>query len=296
MPGPSRLLLPLLLSCCTLFSAAALAQDATAAAPAATAAPMRVLFVGNSLTYTNNLPRLVRAIAASQPGGPAIDTATFAIPGGELDEAWDKGHAAAALREGKWDVVVLQERGGLVSCIARSTRDPECRRSDVAHRRFNSLAAERGARVLLLMTWPPVRGNDLGDARQRRLRGERLTTAYESVASKMRGSGASVTVVPAAAALYRFAGDRKVEDVLVDGIHPSVQSSLVMAAQLYAAISGRAPQPADLLIDFPLLPGNAMVLPETPMEAQAQIAGDGSRVVLKAEAVAPYYAAAVATP
>lgn len=288
MPGMSRQWFVLLLWCCALVPMAAVAQDA---APATT---IRVLFVGNSLTYTNNLPRLVRAIAGSQAGGPAIETATYAIPGAELDALWDAGHAASALREGRWDVVVLQERGGLVSCIARSTRDPECRRSDLAHRRFNALAAERGARVLLLMTWPPLRGNDFADARAMRLRGERLTEAYGQVAGKLRGSGGDIEVVPAAAALYRFAAGHKAGDVLVDGIHPSVQASLLMAAQLYAAISGRAPTAADLSIDFPLLPANAMVLPDTPMESQAQIAGDGSRVLLKSAAVAPYYAAALA--
>ena len=265
---------------------------ATAQEAPANAAPIRVLFVGNSLTYTNNLPRMVRAIAASQTGGPVIETATYAIPGAELDDLWDEGHAAAALREGDWDVVVLQERGGLLSCVARSTRDPECRRSDGAHRRFSELAGERGARVLLLMTWPPSRGNDLGNGVQLRKRAERLTDAYRLVATRLGGGGREVAVVPAAATLYRFAGNRPAEEVLVDGIHPSVSSSLVMAAQLYQAISGREARPADLLIDFPLLPANAMITPDKPMELQAQIAGDGSRVLLKAEALASFYTAA----
>lgn len=287
MPCVARYPLLFLLASMLAFAPATVAAQA---APA-NVAPIRVLFVGNSLTYTNNLPRMVRAIAASQAGGPAIETATYAIPGAELDDLWDDGHAAAALREGDWDVVVLQERGGLLSCVARSTRDPECRRSDGAHRRFSELAREREARVLLLMTWPPSRGNDLGNSVQLRKRAERLTDAYRLVATKL-GGGKEVAVVPAAATLYRFAGNRAAEDVLVDGIHPSVSSSLVMAAQLYQAISGREAQPADLLIDFPLLPANAMITPDKPMETQAQIAGDGSRVLLKAEALASFYAAA----
>ena len=286
MPRTARLLLSLLLMA-TLLPTASAAQDA---APAN--APTRVLFVGNSLTYVNNLPRLVRALAASQPGGPAVETASYVIPGAELDELWDDGHAATALREDRFDVVVLQERGGLLSCIARNTRDPECRRSDIAHRHFAELAGERGARVLLLMTWPPARGNDLNDARELRNRGERLADAYGRFATRLGSGGTRVSVVPAATALYDFAQGRKPEDVLADGVHPSVQASLLMAAQLYTAITGRAPDPADLLIDFPLLPPNAMILPDAPMESQPQIAGDGSKVMLKAEAVAPYYAAA----
>ena len=76
----------------------------------APARELRVLFVGNSLTYVNNLPRLLHAMAASQPGRSAITTATYVAPGGTVAERWADGHAAAALRDGHWDVLVLQEQ------------------------------------------------------------------------------------------------------------------------------------------------------------------------------------------
>ncbi|MBP9696407.1 MAG: hypothetical protein KBD58_04250, partial [Thermomonas sp.] len=50
----------------------------------------RVLLVGNSLTYTNNLPALLRAVGASQ--GTPIATESFAAPGGTLIERWNDGH------------------------------------------------------------------------------------------------------------------------------------------------------------------------------------------------------------
>lgn len=279
-------------SLCLLLLLLAAPAFAQAPMPAAATPPLRVLFVGNSLTYTNHLPRLVGAVAASQPGGPGIDTATYVIPGAELDELWDAGHAAQALRAGHWDVVVLQERGGMAGCLAPGSRDPQCRRSDAAYRRFIALAGQADARVLLLMGWPGQRGNDLGNASRLRSRAERLEEAFAGAARRWSRSGVAVEVVPAAAALYRFAQGRAPTDVLVDGVHPSVQASLLMAAQLYAAITGRSPRPADLAIDFPLLPPNARVLPDSPIETQPQIAGDGSRVLLKAGAVAPLYAAA----
>ena len=70
----------------------------------------RVLLVGNSLTYTNNLPALLRAVGASQ--GTPITTETYVAPGGTLSERWRDGNAADALRTRKFDVVVLQEIGG----------------------------------------------------------------------------------------------------------------------------------------------------------------------------------------
>ena len=280
------------LSALLALSLATFAATAQPAATPATGAATRVLFVGNSMTYANNMPRILRALAASQPGGPAIDTATYVIPGAELDELWDDGHAAAALREGDWDVVVLQERGGLVLCNARTTRTPECRRSDAAHRAFADLAKERGARTLLLMTWPPARGTDLKDAHGLDKLGERLQNSYATLERRLARGGAPVTVVPAATTLYAFARGREPESILADGVHPSVEASLVMAAQLYASIIGQPAQAADMVIDFPLLPENALIHPDSPMETQAQIAGDGSKVLLKAAALVPLYAAA----
>jgi hypothetical protein len=115
---------------------------------------------------------------------------------------------------------------------------------------------------------------------------------YGELAGRLGREDAPVVVVPAAAALYDFAATRTSTDVLADGVHPTFEASLVMAAQLYAAISGHPPHAADLMIDFPLLPANALIHSDTPMETQAQIAGDGHRYLVKAGLVAPYYAIA----
>ena len=130
---------------------------ASTAAPATPASKLRVLFVGNSLVYVNNLPRLLSALAASQAQGPSIETATFVAPGGNLAARWQDGNAAEALRNGAWDVLVLQERGGLLACMADADRksETECRASQRAHRQFAELAKKRGVRVLLLATWGP---------------------------------------------------------------------------------------------------------------------------------------------
>ena len=61
------------------------AQPATAPHAGDPAVPARstaVLFVGNSLTYVNNLPALLRALGDAQ--GTPISTETYAAPGGTL--------------------------------------------------------------------------------------------------------------------------------------------------------------------------------------------------------------------
>ncbi|MEO6366225.1 MAG: hypothetical protein ABIO38_09310, partial [Luteimonas sp.] len=125
----ARLLLSVLLLLAAPCPPALSADDAARA-------EIRVLFVGNSLTYVNNLPRMVEALASSQPAGPRIETSTFVAPGGSLDERWKDGHASAAMVNGAWDVLVLQERGGLLACMADADKrqTTECRNSQRAHR------------------------------------------------------------------------------------------------------------------------------------------------------------------
>ncbi len=257
-----------------------LSASCPAATSAETAAPSktRVLFVGNSLLYVNNLPRMASALAASQPGGPQVETATFVAPGGNLAQRWDDGHAADAMRKGAWEVLVLQERGGLLACMADADKrqEAECRNSQRAHRQFSELAKTRGVRVLLIATWGP-------DA----LWQQKLDRGVRTIA---RGSNAEV--LPAGAVLRAYAATHPQAPLFDAGFHTSLQGSLILAAQLYRAITGRDAQARDVTLDFPLLPPNASIKSNAPMESQQQIAGDGKRIVIKADALAPLLQAA----
>src|SRR4249919_1405804 len=118
---------------------------------------LRVLFVGNSLTYVNDLPSTLRAIAASQPTPVTIETQTFVAPGGSLADRWRDGKAAAALGAGHWDALVLQERGGVLACMVDSEQrsSAQCRASERAHREFAARAKATGTPVYVLATWGP---------------------------------------------------------------------------------------------------------------------------------------------
>lgn len=256
-----------------------------AGTPAPGQPEMRVLLVGNSLVYTNNLPGLLRALAAAQPGGPRIVTETYAAPGGTLAERWNDGEASAALAAGRWDAIVLQERGGLLACMVdrEGRQQSDCRDSERAHREFAGLAASRGARTLLLATWGPDATWQL-----------KLDRATRLLASRIAPEDARATVVPAGSTLRLFATRHSEAETFPDGTHPSTQASLIMAAQLYHTLTGRDAQAADIAIDFPLLPVNARVEPDTALERQAPIAGDGRTLVIQTATVAPLLRAASA--
>jgi hypothetical protein len=97
-------------------------EDTTIRTPVTT----RVLFIGNSYTYRNNLPAVFRALALSN--GDDVVTEMIAPGGATLQMQWATEPTRQAAREGHWDYVVLQEQSTLgvshmVDGVARVTTD-----------------------------------------------------------------------------------------------------------------------------------------------------------------------------
>ena len=240
--------------------------------PAGPARSTAVLFVGNSLTYVNNLPALLRAVGDAQ--GMTISTETYAAPGGKLAERWREGHVAEALRERRFDVVVLQEQGGhLSACMAsvEEQRKAPCAASLRAYRDIAKLAGERGARTLLFQTWGP---DEKWQARLDRSLG-------------MVAKQASASIFDAAGALEALHKAQPKVVLYPDGTHPSTQASLMLALALYRDITGVAPIARDLRVRAPLLPVNAAVAADAPIESQPGLAGNDAVTLVPASLLSP---------
>src|SRR5262249_37571105 len=97
-----------------LVTVALLATGAVSLAQSAAPKPLRILFVGNSLTSTNDIPGRVAKVARALGRGATIESVTH--PTYSLEDHWNDGGAAVAIAKG-WDVVVLQQ--------GPSTRDQE---------------------------------------------------------------------------------------------------------------------------------------------------------------------------
>ena len=127
------------------FLSAVLALPALAQAPGTASAParnLRVLFIGNSLTFTNDIPARFAKLAAAMGRSATVEMAAF--PDYSLDDHWSDGRALAAIRKGGWDVVVLQQASS-----------PDSRDALLASvRRFAQPIREAGARPALYMAWP----------------------------------------------------------------------------------------------------------------------------------------------
>ncbi len=121
----------------------ALATGAVAQAPDAKA--LRVLFIGNSLTYTGDIPGRLARLAAAMGRKATVETVAF--PDFSLEDHWRDGRALAAIRKG-WDVVVLQQG---------PSSQPDSRAQLVEYaKRFAKPIREAGAGPALYMVWPFV--------------------------------------------------------------------------------------------------------------------------------------------
>lgn len=108
-------------------------------------AALRVLFVGNSFTYANDLPATFEAVAL-QAGLPRPKTAMVAFPNAALQDHLLEGTALARLAGEQWDFVVLQQGPSTL---------PESRDSLVAWTtQFAPHIRAAGAEPVLFMVWP----------------------------------------------------------------------------------------------------------------------------------------------
>jgi len=176
-----------------------------------------VLFVGNSLTYVNDLPATLAAIAAS--AGDTIRVATEAGPNLALiDHLTGSTAALARISQGGWEYVILQQ-GPTPAGI--------CRDSLVLWTKmFDPYIKAVGARTAVFMAWPyagPLEWFD--DIR---------------ISFQQSAAGVSGVFLPAGEA-WRSAlrADPTIALYGGDGFHPSPTGTFLAALEIYERITGR---------------------------------------------------------
>lgn len=213
-----------------------------------------VLFIGNSLTYFNDLPQIVAAISLGAADDPPMRVAIVAFPNYGLEDHWNRGDALDAIDAGEWDVVVLQQ-------------GPSTLPASRAHLvewagRFAERIRAVGARPALLSVWP-VDGTEAGfDA---------TLESYAAAAEAVDG-----LLIPAGEAWRGSrARDSRLSLTILDGFHPSLLGSVIAAYSTWHAISGRSPVGLPHVIESPdveritLPPELADLVQQAVVEAQA---------------------------
>ncbi len=196
---------------------------------------MRVLFIGNSYTRFNDLPRMVEELSRSAPRGPALDTSRETHGGYDLRGHWRQRRVRERIESGRFDAVVLQ--GHSLAAI----REPEVFAEYV--RRFSDMVSAAGARPILCQTWarhPRSRVYERYSLEDPSEMIARIDALYAEIARSLR-----VPVAPVGRAWER--ASEAIPDVRLhrsDGTHPALAGSYLAACVIYGTITSRDPREA----------------------------------------------------
>ena len=190
----------------------------------------RVLFIGNSYTYVNDLPAMFAELARS--GGHRVETGMVAVGGSTLAEHAASATTAATIRSAKWDLIVLQEQSQVPSI-------DELRQTQMypAARRLADTIYRQGARPVFFLTWAHRDGwpeNGLPDYASMQ---SAVDDGYLAIAAEEQAAVAPVGVAWSTAlsqphpALWQD-----------DGSHPTTAGTYIAACVFYATIFRQSPR------------------------------------------------------
>jgi hypothetical protein len=180
---------------------------------------LRVLFIGNSLTYTNDLPQTVADLAASAGVSPCY-CAMVAYPNYALVDHLQQGTAVRELATRGYDFVVMQQG---------PSSQPDSRillLEGVTG--FEPLVEQSGATIAMYSVWPSIgRQGDFPEA----------LNSYRIAADSMHG-----ILMPASAAwLAAWDIDPTLALYSSDGLHPSPMGTYLAALVIFQRLYGRSP-------------------------------------------------------
>jgi len=220
-----------MLGCLALVDATGVVQKADENAK------YNVLFVGNSLTYTNDLPGMLEALVDSTLQGP-VHTGVYAFANFGLEDHWAEGSARAAIAEGGWDVTVLQQGPSAT----------EGRPSLLEYSRLlDEEISGAGGRTALYMVWP---------AESRSFDFEGVSESYTMAAQQVGG-----LLYPVGEAwLAAWERDSTLELYGPDRFHPSEAGTYLAALVMLQQLTGVFP--VGLPATFQLPSGETVSIPD----------------------------------
>ncbi|MBL0173375.1 MAG: SGNH/GDSL hydrolase family protein [Gemmatimonadaceae bacterium] len=186
------------------------------AAPGIATGGTRVLFIGNSLTYSNNLPGMYIALARLA-GNDSVQAAVVAFPDFALEDHWAEGTARRSLSQHKWEYVVMQQGSSALAASQVNLRTWATQ--------FAAPIRAAGAVPVMFMVWPTA--DVLGNFPS-------VLKSYRDAASAIDGifapAGDAWTAHGDLAALYSG-----------DGLHPSIRGTYTAALVLLERTIGIRP-------------------------------------------------------
>lgn len=202
------------------FSGAACSGAGPAVLQGADSNARKVLFVGNSHTYTNDLPGMLDSLARMS-GNAVLRAEAIAFGGYSLEDHWARGDARRALERERWDFVALQQGSSALpeSQVHLATWTMK----------FAPIIRNAGAEAVLYQIWPSA---------TRRMDAANALASYRAAAHSV-----NAILAPAGDAFtVALDADPAIGLYAADGLHASVRGTYLTALTLLARIDGSDPR------------------------------------------------------
>lgn len=199
--------------------------------------PLRILYIGNSFTFFNDMPGIFSDLAES--GGYEVDVTTLAKGGYSLADHAQDAETRTILESQKWDFVILQEKSDIPALVAD--------REELMYpsvRQLNQTINEMGGKTILFMSWAYRDGFSEAGFPDHSAMQKEVATGYFTIADELDLLVAHVGL----AWQNALVGDPNLNLWMPDGKHPTPIGSFLAAAVFYALIFND--RPADLIYSF----------------------------------------------
>jgi hypothetical protein len=189
-----------------------------------------ILFIGNSHTYLNQMPRMLVALVDAEDRGFRLKAEQSTGKGVSLEWHWNNPPTRAVITGRRWDYVVLQERsGGPLEALESFQRHV---------RMLDEEIKKQSARTILYMTWANRNRPEIQAL---------LADAYTNIAREL-----DAILAPVGLAWQQV--QRLIPGLDLyhpDGRHANPIGSYLTACVLYAALFNTSPEglPGAILIE-----------------------------------------------
>ena len=197
---------------------------------------LAILFIGNSYTFYNDLPRIFSQLMAS--GGYQVDVGQATQGGWSLSNHRNSSATTKVITNGEWDFVVLQEQSVV--------NNPELGMFPSVES-LNELIRENDAETILFMTWGRKDGLPKSGYPNFASMQDQVTHNYLKIGTQL-----GLTVAPVGVAWVKAINlnpDLALWDL--DGSHPSRSGTYLAACVFYTIFSGKSPDGLEYIANLP---------------------------------------------
>ena len=180
---------------------------------------MKVLFIGNSYTYGNNLPKMVQELATK--AGKSIETEMVVEGGKSLEWHCYNLNTANAIKKGDWDFIIMQDQS------THGIEAPE-KLLNSAKTLVSRIKSVCSAQPMLYLTWARKYSPETQDT---------ITQSYMNAGKELNVDVAAVGVA------WQMALKESPELSLYkkDESHPNILGSYIAACLFYGTLFKESP-------------------------------------------------------